>query len=135
MHEGLHDEKGVGGFDEPVGFHPDEPFIGVIPYNARLLGRKLADSWCTMMGDLFCVLFKAVHKFPESPYSRQPHEPPGYGEWFHDYARDDYVITEKDVAMAYQYLVQLHGGRVKLYLLTNDDMVVLNLPLGLCLRV
>ena len=84
----------------------DEPFIGVIPYNARLLGRKLADSWCTMMGDLFCVLFKAVHKFPESPYSRQP---PGYGEWFHDYARDDYVITEKDVAMAYQYLVQLHG--------------------------
>ena len=76
MHEGLHDEKGVGGFDEPVGFHPDEPFIGVIPYNARLLGRKLADSWCTMMGDLFCVLFKAVHKFPESPYSRQPHEPP-----------------------------------------------------------
>lgn len=33
----------------------------------------------------------------------------GYREWFHDYARDDVVITEKDVAMAYQYLVQLHG--------------------------
>ena len=59
---------------ENLTLHPLSPVNGssilyhIIP---GYLAASFADNYCIMTGDLFSVLFKAVHKFLEFPYNRR----------------------------------------------------------------